>query len=349
MLRVDNLSLAIGEFTLDEISFHIKNGDYFVILGKNGAGKTVLLETIAGLNKINSGKIFVDNCDITNQPIQKRKISIVYQDADLFPHLSVYENLAYSINHEKKYLIQNKTEEISKKIGIENLLDRNPATLSGGEYQKVSIARSLIAGNKILLLDEPLSALDSSIKNELKILLRKINREGITIVHVTHDYEEAISLATKIGILENGKLIDFGDPENIFRNPKSNFLANFVGLKNFYQGNLISSEQNELKYFVTKDDFKILCLTDLEDGECYFSIQPQEISLSLAKEEGSNRNNFKGKIVEISKARLGYEIIVDIGIIFTVVISQDSLNLLQLKIGKQVWITFKASACKIYR
>lgn len=349
MLRVENLSLTIGEFMLNDVSFQINRGDYFVILGKNGAGKTLLLETIAGLNKIDSGNIFVDDIDITNQQIQKRKISIVYQDSDLFPHMNVFENIAYPINHEKKTIVQKKVEDVSKKIGIENLLNRKPETLSGGEYQKVSLARSLITGNKLLLLDEPLSALDSSIKAELKILLKKINREGITIIHVTHDYEEAISLASKIGILENGKLIDFGEPENIFRNPKSKFLASFVGLKNFLHGKLVSTEQNEIKYFYTKNDVCISCLTDLEDGECFFSIQPEEVSLSLKKEEGSNRNNFQGIIVDITKAKIGYEIIVDVGLHFVSLISKSALDSLKLKIGNQVWISFKASACKIYR
>lgn len=349
MLRVEKLSLTIGEFMLSEISFQINRGDYFVILGKNGAGKTLLLETIAGLNKIDSGNIFFDDVDITNQQIQKRKISIVYQDSDLFPHMNVFENIAYPIIHEKKTIVQKKVEDVSKKIGIENLLNRKPETLSGGEYQKVSLARSLITGNRLLLLDEPLSALDSSIKAGMKMLLKKINREGITIIHVTHDYEEAISLASKIGILENGKLIDFGEPENIFRNPKSKFLASFVGLKNFLHGRLVSTEQNEIKYFFTINDFCISCLTDLEDGECFFSIQPDEVSLSLKKDESSNRNNFQGIIVDITKAKLGYEIIVDVGLHFVSLISKSALDSLKLKIGNQVWISFKASACKIYR
>lgn len=263
--------------------------------------------------------------------------------------MNVFENIAYPINHEKKTIVQKKVKDVSKKIGIENLLNRKPETLSGGEYQKVSLARSLITGNKLLLLDEPLSALDSSIKAELKMLFKKINREGITIIHVTHDYEEAISLASKIGILENGKLIDFGEPENIFRNPKSKFLASFVGLKNFLHGKLVSTEQNEIKYFYTKNDFCISCLTDLEDGECFFSIQPEEVSLSLKKEEGSNRNNFQGIIVDITKAKIGYEIIVDVGLHFVSLISKSALDSLKLKIGNQVWISFKASACKIYR
>jgi ABC-type sugar transport system ATPase subunit len=224
MLRVENLSLTIGEFMLNDVSFQINHGDYFVILGKNGAGKTLLLETIAGLNKIDSGNIFFDDVDSTNQQIQKRNISIVYQDSDLFPHMNVFENIAYPINHEKKTIVQKKVEDVSKKIGIENLLNRKPETLSGGEYQKVSLARSLITGNKLLLLDEPLSALDSSIKAELKMLFKKINREGITIIHVTHDYEEAISLASKIGILENGKLITLVSQKIFFEIQNQNFL-----------------------------------------------------------------------------------------------------------------------------
>lgn len=348
MLRLENISLRVGDFELKNISFEVERGDYFVILGLSGVGKSLLLESIAGLIKPNGGKIFLRGEKVTSKKIQKRKISIVYQDADLFPHLTVFENIAYPLRSIGEKAIKEKVISCAEKIGATEFLQRKPETLSGGEYQRVSLARSLAAGNDIFLLDEPLASLDSKSKNELRQLLRKLNREGITIIHVTHDYEEAISLANKIGIMEKGSLVHVAAPEEVFHHPKSEFVAHFVGTKNFFKGDLKSLPQSDLKE-LRINEINMYCLTDSEDGEAYLTILPEEVSLSNEVEQGSSRNHFKGKIIDIAPAKVGFEIFVDIGVEVIALLSGDSKKDLQLEIGKEVWVNFKAAACKVYK
>lgn len=348
MISLENISIKVGEFKINNLSLDVEAGEYFVVLGISGVGKSLLLESIAGLIKLISGKIFLRGKDVTNEKIQNRNVSIVYQDADLFPHLTVFENIAYPLRSKRINRITEKVLHSAKLVGIEEKLNRKPNTLSGGEYQRVALARSLAAGSDIFLLDEPLSSLDSQSKHELRYLLRELNRNGITIIHVTHDYEEAVSLASKIGIMENGNLTDIGTPEEIFKRPKSEFVASFVGVKNFMRGELKSNIQNELKDFIT-DKIKVHCLTAVEDGEAFLMILPQEINISNEKNSGSSRNNFKGKVVDISPAVIGMEITVNAGYEFVVSISKEVIGEMNLNIGKEVWISFKASACKIYR
>jgi molybdopterin-binding protein len=345
MLKLENISISVGSFEMKDISFEVQRGDYFVILGLSGVGKSLLLETIAGLIKPTAGKMFLNEKEITHENIQNRKMSIVYQDADLFPHMTVFENITYPIKNRK-----DKTEQVLKiadQVGVKDFLKRKPGTLSGGEYQRVSLARSLAAGNQIFLLDEPLASLDSKSKSELRALLRKLNRNGITIIHVTHDYEEAISLASKIGIMENGKIVHVGSPTEIFKHPKSEFIAHFIGTKNFFKGELKKLPETDLKEFIS-NGIKIFCLSELPDGEAFLTIDPNEITISINSEIDSSRNRFKGKIVDIAPVRLGIEVTVDIGTELISAISLEARHSLNLDIGKEVWMNFKASSCKTY-
>jgi molybdopterin-binding protein len=329
MLAIEDLSLRVGDFQLKNISFAVERGDYFVILGSSGVGKTLLLETIAGLRPPESGRIHLRGRDITMERIQKRNLSIVYQDGGLFPHLSVHDNSAAS------------------QTGIADKLSRRPESLSGGEYQRATLARCLAADSDIFLLDEPLSSLDAKSKIELRALLRKLNREGITMIHVTHDYEEAVSLATKIGIMENGALVHVASPEEIFRHPKSEFIASFVGIKNYFRGIVRSVSGSDLKEFCS-NGIKIYCLTEIPEGEVFLMIGPGEITVSNDAEAGSARNRFKGVIRDMIPARLGLDLIVDVGVEMVATISSDARNSLNLEIGKEIWISFKASSCRIY-
>jgi molybdate/tungstate transport system ATP-binding protein len=348
MLSIEDISLKIGTFELKNIYFKVDKGDYFVILGLSGVGKSLLLETIAGLLKPDSGKIILRGKDISKEKVQDLNISIVYQDAVLFPHKNVYENIAYPLRSKEVKNIKEKVNHFAELTGIADKLDRKPETLSGGEIQRTALARSLASGSDIFLLDEPLSSLDSKSAFELRTLFRKLNREGITIVHVTHSYEEAISLASKIGVMENGRLVDVGSPKEIFHHPKSEFIAHFIGVKNFLAGKLKSIPDNELKEF-DAGGAAIFTLTDAEDGEAFLMISPEEISISNMVEVSSSRNHFKGIITDIAPARIGIDVTVNIGLDLISVISSDSLKELDLKIGKEVWINFKASSCRIYK
>ncbi|RLD63190.1 MAG: ABC transporter ATP-binding protein, partial [Bacteroidetes bacterium] len=202
MLKVKNISKKLDDFNIKDISFSVNKGDYFIILGVSGAGKSVILEMIAGLMQPNSGTIYLNNKNITNEKIQKRKLGLVFQDYAVFPHLSVKENISYPLKNRglEKKEIQNRLNQLAEEMSISHLLNRKPTTLSGGELQRVALARTLALNPECLLLDEPLSSLDIQLKNDLRGLLRKINKKGQTIIHVTHDYEEAIFLANKVAV-----------------------------------------------------------------------------------------------------------------------------------------------------
>jgi molybdopterin-binding protein len=347
MLTVSNLSLRLGSFELKNINFTVEKGAYFVLLGLSGVGKTVLLETIAGLHQPLSGTITLRGKDIAETPVPERNISIVYQDADLFPHLSVYENIAYPLRSRKKKSIDDVVHMASQQTGIEMHLHRKPDTLSGGEYQRAALARSLASESDIFLLDEPLSSIDAPSKSGLRALLRQLHRSGITILHVTHDYEEALSLATMIGIMEDGGLTHCAPPAEIFQHPKSKFVAHFTGIKNYFRGELRSRSGSDLKEFST-GRIIFSTLTDERDGEAFLTIGPEEITLSNEHEHSSNRNHFQGTITDIAPGRLGLEVTINIGEEIIASISTEARQALRLDIGKSVWISFKASACKLY-
>ncbi len=347
MLAVDSLSLQVGTFELKSIRFAAAPGDYFVILGASGVGKTLLLETIAGLLAPTSGRILLRGRDITAECIQKRNLSIVYQDGGLFPHLSVYDNIAYPLKCRGERQIDTRVREAAIQTGISDKLDRRPDSLSGGEYQRTALARCLAANSDLFLLDEPLSSLDARSKIELHALLRKLNRQGITMIHVTHDYEEAVSLANKIGIMENGEMVHVAPPGEIFRHPKSEFIARFVGVKNYFRGVVRELPGSDLREF-TSNGIRVLCLTDTAPGDAFMMIRPDEVVVSYTADVSSMRNRFKGVVKDIVPSRLGLDVTVDIGAEIVATISSDARNSLEFDIGKEVWISFKASSCRIY-
>src|SRR5664279_5447925 len=240
MLRLININRRLGDFALSEINLEVSDGQYYVLLGRSGSGKTQLLELIAGLEHPDNGTIILDNVDITRQRIQDRKVGIVFQDYAVFPHMTVFGNIAYPLRvrkADKKYIAE-KVEKVAETMNIKQLLERSTNKLSGGELQRVALARTLITSPRLLLLDEPLSSLDTSLKDDLRGLLRNLNKAGQTIVHVTHDYGDAISLAKMVGVIHNGKIIQEGTVDEVFQNPSNRFVARYAGIRNFFKVNI---------------------------------------------------------------------------------------------------------------
>lgn len=340
MLELENVSVKLDDFELKEVNLKVEQGEYYVILGLSGAGKSILLECIAGIQMASSGRVILDKIDITKSKIQDRDVGYVFQDHAVFPHLNVRQNIAYSIK--KKYpkaIVKQKVEEISEKVNIGHLLHRDTKTLSGGESQRVALARTLIRNPKILMLDEPFASLDVQLRDDLRALLRKLNRMGQTIVHVTHDYEEAISLAQKLAIFQDGKLIQKGTPTEVFANPASQFVARFRGIRNFFKAHL---RENDLAVTECKVEIKILPQEEQSSG--YIMLKSQDIIIATELKGSSVCNNYKGQITDIIPNFKGNEIIIDANIKLTAFITHQSLKKLQLKIGDEVWASFKASA-----
>lgn len=349
MLKVENIHKSWPGFAIKAISFEVDKGDYFILLGRSGSGKTALLEIIAGMTNPDSGKLILKGKDITHLRIQNRNIGMVFQELAIFPHMKIKDNIAYPLKHKKlsSHEIDNRVVEIAEKFNISHILNRKPAKLSGGELQRAALARTLIRKPDLLLLDEPLSSLDVQLKQDIRKLLKQINREGTTVIHVTHDYEEAILLANKIAVLNRGKLIQTGSTKDVFQHPASVFVANFTGVKNYFRSRFSRIEGKQL--YVASIDKRIdICTTHKPTSEeGYIIIRCEDITINLSKTDSSAVNQFEGRITGLVQLPHFCEVMVDIGIQMVVSLSEDSVNKLHLEANKKVWLSFKATAVRI--
>jgi len=355
-VQVRDLWVDLDEFHLRQIDLDIAPGEYFVVLGPTGAGKTVLLETIAGLHQPRRGRILLDGEDVTDIPPERRGVGFVYQDYMLFPHLGVAGNIAFGLRLRsiEREVVEERVAAVGQLLGIHHLLHRRPGTLSGGEQQRVALARALVIEPRLLLLDEPLSALDPEMREGLQRELARVHRElGTTTIHVTHDFEEAVALGDRIGVVNEGQVVQVGSAEDIFRKPASEFVARFVGVRNVFRGEIRPGEEG----------YQVLCLDPSTGsgqrgvemavvtrltGQAHASLRPEDIIVSREPLRSSARNSFRGHVVDIAdRGRLIY-VTVRVPPDFTCVITRRSLEEMGLRKGLEVYIAFKASAVHVF-
>ena len=348
MIRIEDLSNDWKEFKINDINLQVEDGEYFVILGPSGSGKTMLLELIAGMWPLDSGKIYMDNQDITMLPPEKRGIGFVYQNYMLFPHKTVFENIAFGLKVRKvaKKEIKIRVEDMMNLLRISHLADRLPRTLSGGEQQRTALARALIIYTKILLMDEPLSALDRKTRDELIQELKEIHRKfDVTLVHVTHNFDEALMLADRIAIMRNGEISQVGTSTEIFRHPADKFVADFVGAENIIEG---IAKNGGTKLTVIDTGNISIYSTEKKEGHVHITVRPEDIILSAQKVETSARNVFKGQIKEIVDTGALIKLTIDVGDPLIVFLTRQSFLDMELNIGKSVWTYFKATAVHVF-
>ncbi|EAQ02912.1 ABC putrescine transporter, ATPase subunit [Pseudooceanicola batsensis HTCC2597] len=233
-----------GEATvkaLDDVSLTIRKGEFFTLLGPSGCGKTTLLRLIAGFETPTEGQILLSGRDITDIPPNRRRVNTVFQSYALFPHLSVARNIAFGLEMlgQSRAEVGRRVEEMLDLVRLDRMADRKPAMLSGGQQQRVALARALAPAPEVLLLDEPLSALDLKLRKEMQLELKRLQTEtGITFVFVTHDQEEALTMSDRIGVMRSGRLQQVGGPREIYNGPVNRFVADFIGETNFLKGML---------------------------------------------------------------------------------------------------------------
>lgn len=352
MIELKNISNKIGDFSLEDINLEVKEGEYFIILGPTGSGKTLLLETIIGIYPSN-GEIWINGKDISHVPTEKRNIGLMYQDYMLFPHLNVSENIKFGLKSRKfKSLsdleIDEKLDVIVDLLGIKHLVFRDVATLSGGEQQRVALARAIVINPDVLLLDEPFSSLDPRTRESLWRELKKIHKEiKTTTIHVTHDFEEALGLADRIAVMNNGKIIQTGTPEEIFRRPGSEFVAEFVGVENLFKGKAIKFKEGIVK--VKIDNIEIFAISDKEGKVCV-SIRPEDIIIlkNVYKCDELTMNRFEGEITEIIDKGVLTKIVVDIGISISLILTRRAYLEEKLTIGSKICIAFKSIDVNVF-
>ncbi len=365
MLKMERVSKDLGEFVLRDVSLEVGSGEYLVIIGPTGSGKTILMETVAGILAPDGGRIFLDGRDITEEAPRRRKVCMVYQDYMLFPHISVKENIAFGLRSRKATSdeIEEKVDAASELLGIGHLHHRQPDTLSGGEKQRVAIARAIVMEPKVLLLDEPLSALDGVTREKLRRELKRIHDVyGTTIIHVTHNFEEVFSLADRVAVMSGGEIVQVGSPEEVFRRPNCEMIANFVGVENVFKG--VASERQGLLE-IEVDGLVIVSATgDLdgdggEDGsnnrredqdgrEVFASVRAEDILISKDPLKSSARNSFSGKVEEIANGGMMVKVWVDVGIPFMAMLTRRGCQEMDLAEGDHVYLTFKATAVHVF-
>ena len=348
ILFVDQISKHFPGFSLSAISFGVSQSDYFMLLGPTGAGKSLLLQILCGLVKPDGGRILLNGIDITFASASQRNMGILFQDLAIFPHLNTYDNIAYplKVKRESSGVIKRRVQELAERFSIAHLLHKNVNNLSGGEKQRIALARTLATNPSLLLLDEPLSAVDPQLHLDLLAMLRSINRAGTTVIHVTHNYEEAISLASKIGVLNQGKLVQLGSTVDVFQYPRSEFVAKFTGAKNFFKVKFSRVSQNGLVYAELPFGRSIAFYSNPVNANGFVCFPEETVVLLTHVENQSAVNAFQGKVIDIFAQRFGYEVVIDCGVKIFSRITGESLKKMGIAPGMELFATVKANVVR---
>ena len=293
MIRTENLTFHVGAFALRQVGLDVASGQYFVLLGPPGSGKTVLLECLCGLRRIDSGRVVIAGRDVTGLEPRARDIGYVPQDYALFPHLSVEGNIAFSlrIGRRQRRRTSERVEQVAQMLGIEHLLERRIAGLSGGEKQRTALARALAPQPKVLLLDEPVCALDEVTRQSVCAQLRHLQRRlGLTVLHVSHDLEEAFSVADRAAILHEGDIQQAGTPQELLRAPESEFVARFMRCENIFRAEAQEASPDRSRT-AAKVAGVTLEIAGAHEGTVKLAIRPEDIRIFPANQRPDDTDN----------------------------------------------------------
>lgn len=303
---IENVSKAFGSVAaVKNVSLSVYKGELFSLLGGSGSGKTTLLRMLAGFEKPSSGRILIDDVDVTDRPAYERPVNMMFQSYALFPMMTVEQNVAFGLKQEKlpKHIIRDRVKGALDLVQMSAFSHRKPHQLSGGQRQRVALARSLVKEPKLLLLDEPLGALDKRLREQTQFELVNIQeRVGITFIMVTHDQEEAMTMSTRMAVMEDGRIRQVGAPHDIYEFPSSRYVAEFIGSMNIFEAVVMEDEEDHV-------------LLDSEEADCHLyitdsaaipvgshvavAIRPEKVMISLSPLAG-NRNTAKGIVREIA-------------------------------------------------
>ncbi|MER8089848.1 ABC transporter ATP-binding protein [Streptomyces sp. NPDC058316] len=307
-VRLTGISKTYGSFTaVQPLDLTVPQGSFFALLGASGCGKTTTLRMIAGLEEATTGTVSLGGQDITDLPPYKRPVNTVFQSYALFPHLDITENVAFGLRRRGIKSVKKQVDEMLELVQLGDFAKRKPHQLSGGQQQRVAVARALINHPQVLLLDEPLGALDLKLRRQMQLELKRIQTEvGITFIHVTHDQEEAMTMADTVAVMNGGRVEQLGAPADLYENPKTTFVANFLGTSNLIEGEIVSTDTDVV---VTVGGGKLRLPTGrctaptANGGKLLLGVRPEKISLAHADEADAiadGRNRVTGRIVDSS-------------------------------------------------
>ena len=343
-VKFENITKKFNETTaVDNVSCKFEAGTLTTLLGPSGCGKTTSLRIIAGLERATSGKIFVDDEDVTLLPATDRDVSMVFQSYALFPHMSVIENVSYGlkmINVDKEEYIH-KSLETLKLVNLEGYENRMPSELSGGQQQRVAVARAIVLEPKVLLFDEPLSNLDAKLRRQVREDIREIQQKlGVTTIYVTHDQEEALAISDKVIVMNNAVIAQEGSPKNLYNFPQNKFVANFIGDANVVTAKIINKHSNS--YDLNIAEMNLIVHSDMKLNETVsVALRPEKILIDRAKTD----NCIHAKVNNASFVGNSYQYILNSAAGKLYVISGDTNNI--FKVGEEVYLNLNEQDVKI--
>ena len=322
LLEIRGVSKKFGDFiAVNNVDLDIYQGELFCLLGGSGCGKTTLLRMLAGFEKPSSGQILIDGQDMSEVPPYKRPTNMMFQNYALFPHMTVEKNIAFGLEQDgiSKAEISDKIDSILKLVELQDYKKRRPQQLSGGQRQRVALARALVKQPKLLLLDEPLSALDKKLREQTQFELMNIqDKVGVTFVVVTHDQEEAMTLSSRIAVMDRGRFIQTGTPTEIYEYPRDRFVADFIGSANILDAKVVSNLEGTIEVSTYLGKFSFKSNSNISEGsDLFVGLRPEKISISKAASKSKNITGYIDDIgyfgdYSIYKVRLDEGKIIDV-------------------------------------
>lgn len=334
-----------GFTAIEELDLHIPAGEFFALLGPSGCGKTTTLRLVAGLEAPTRGQILIGGKDVSHTKPHERPVNTVFQSYALFPHMSVLENVAFGLKQRKIADPLKRASEALDLVQLGHLAGRRPQQLSGGQQQRVALARALVNRPSLLLLDEPLGALDLKLRREMQIELKAIQIEvGLTFLHVTHDQEEAMDMADTVAVMNKGRIEQMGAPEKLYDRPKTVFVSKFLGQSNLFVGKIVETSANSLSIDVA--GYKISVPKDRAEkhtGKIAIGVRPEKADLFQTKPADSSSQNLigPGEVKDIRFTGVSNQFLVDVPNLGLVTVFEQNEGNSTVELGDQVWISWK--------
>lgn len=346
-LRLENVTKAFSEFVaVDDLSLRVPRGSFFALLGPSGCGKTTTLRMVAGLEQPTSGRILIGDTDLTGSRSYERPVNTVFQSYALFPHLTIRDNVAFGPKRRGLKDAARLADEALELVQLPHLAARKPTQLSGGQQQRVAVARALVNRPEVLLLDEPLGALDLKLRRQMQVELKRIQTEvGLTFIHVTHDQEEAMTMADTVAVMNHGKIEQMGPPAQMYDLPLTAFVANFVGQSNLGEGQVVDTDGDFLVVDVSGSRVKILRRrSQVESGRLVFGVRPEKVRIHRNRPTGIG-NDMQATVLDVSFSGVATQYLVTVASGATWSVYEQNLDVepIDLQPGDRVWMSWDPS------
>jgi len=334
-----------GFTAIEELDLTIPAGSFFALLGPSGCGKTTTLRLIAGLEEVTSGRILIGGKDVTSTKAYQRPVNTVFQSYALFPHMSIIDNVAFGLRRRKITDAAGKAHEALRLVELDHLAARKPSQLSGGQQQRVALARAIVNRPALLLLDEPLGALDLKLRRQMQLELKSVQEEvGLTFLHVTHDQEEAMTMADTVAVMNKGRIEQLGAPAVLYELPRTVFVANFLGQSNLFTGQVIA--QNSTSMTVDAEGHQIVvpkARAQRSNGHVTVGVRPEKLILSREMPVASSDNNVlgPGRVIDVSFSGVSTQYLIQMPGMATIVLFAQNLGMgPTASEGDEVWVSW---------